>query len=77
MCCDAIKITDEKLGQQHYCSILNYNKMKKIYLILLTVFLNMVFFSCTPNSVNEDLPTVQTDIGEDGEIEEEDEDDLP
>ena len=77
MCCNAIKTTDEKLGLQHYCSILNYNKMKKIFLILFTVFLNMSFFSCTPNSISEDLDTVQTQIGEDGEVDEEVEDDLP
>ncbi len=51
--------------------------MKKIILILFTVFLNVSFFSCTPNSLSEGSTTVQTETGEDGEIEDEDEDDLP
>ncbi|MCB0437972.1 MAG: hypothetical protein KDD20_04455 [Mangrovimonas sp.] len=33
--------------------------MKKIYIILFTVFLNMAFTSCTPTAVNEEA--VQSD----------------
>ena len=47
---------------------LKHNKMKKIYIILLAVFLNMAFFSCTPNSINEDSQTPQACCGEEGEI---------
>lgn len=42
--------------------------MKKIYLILLTVFLNLAFFSCTPNSINEDSETPQACCDEDGDL---------
>lgn len=35
--------------------------MKKLHLILLTVFLNLTFFSCTPNSVEANTPAVMED----------------
>ncbi|WP_299100885.1 hypothetical protein [uncultured Winogradskyella sp.] len=41
--------------------------MKKIYVILFTVFLNSVFLSCNPESLNEDN-TPQLCCGENGEI---------
>jgi hypothetical protein len=46
------------------------NKMKKIYLILLTVFLNMALFSCTPQAISETgkATTEQATTGDDGEI---------
>lgn len=45
--------------------------MKKIILILLTVFLNMALFSCSPDSITEDssiqrIETLATG-GEDGQ----------
>ncbi|WP_452228284.1 MULTISPECIES: hypothetical protein [unclassified Lacinutrix] len=43
--------------------------MKKIYVILLTVFLNVALFSCTPTSIQEDAPTATVDCcDEDGDI---------
>ena len=44
--------------------------MKKIYLILFTVFLNMALFSCTPQAISENgkSTTEQVAIGDDGEI---------
>lgn len=46
--------------------------MKKIILILLTVFLNGALFSCSPDSVSEDdtILEVRATEGEDGEIDE-------
>lgn len=45
--------------------------MKKLYLLLLTVFLNLAFFSCTPQALNESGVSA-TEVGdccdEDGEI---------
>lgn len=32
--------------------------MKKLYLLLFTVFLNLAFFSCTPNSIEGNGSTV-------------------
>ncbi|WP_417558764.1 hypothetical protein [Mesoflavibacter zeaxanthinifaciens] len=45
--------------------------MKKLYLILLTVFLNSAFFSCTPQALNEATTASEqaTDCcGDDGEL---------
>ena len=46
--------------------------MKKIILIFITVFLNGVLFSCSPDSITEDdkILEVQATEGEDGEIDE-------
>ncbi|MAX71227.1 MAG: hypothetical protein CMC76_09030 [Flavobacteriaceae bacterium] len=41
--------------------------MKKISVILFTVFLNMVFFSCNPESITDEV-TPQACCGEGGEI---------
>ena len=41
----------KNFGQQHYYQILIINKMKKIYLIMLTVFLNFAMFSCSPQTI--------------------------
>ena len=44
--------------------------MKKIYLILFTVFLNMALFSCTPQAISETgKATIEQETGGDnGEI---------
>lgn len=42
--------------------------MKKILLILITVFLNTVLFSCTPDPVSETSYAEQATGDEDGEI---------
>lgn len=42
--------------------------MKKIYLLLLTVFLNVAFFSCTPEALNENVTVPQACCGDDGEL---------
>jgi len=42
--------------------------MKKIYIILFTVFLNMGLFSCTPQSITSDLQDTQACCGDDGEL---------
>lgn len=42
--------------------------MKKIYLILFTVFLNSALFSCTPTSIVEDGVKSTICCGEDGDI---------
>lgn len=45
--------------------------MKKLYLLLLTVFLNLAFFSCTPQALNEggvSATEVDDCCDEDGEI---------
>lgn len=43
--------------------------MKKIYLILFTVFLNMALFSCTPQSITENGATETSECcGEDGDL---------
>ncbi|WP_243471542.1 hypothetical protein [Winogradskyella sp. MH6] len=41
--------------------------MKKISVILFTVFLNMAFFSCNPESITDEV-IPQACCGEDGEI---------
>ena len=49
---------------------LTINKMKKIHLILFTVFLNMALFSCTPTSVSDIQPSADGDqcCGNGGDI---------
>jgi hypothetical protein len=42
--------------------------MKKIAIIIFAVFLNMGLFSCTPQSITEDLQTPQACCGDDGDI---------
>lgn len=42
--------------------------MKKIYIIMLTVFLNLAFTSCTPQSLTDEVSTPQSCCGEDGDI---------
>lgn len=42
--------------------------MKKLYLIVLTVFLNMILFSCTPESISQDINEVGLCCGDDGNI---------
>ena len=58
----------ENLGQHNLCQILKFNKMKKIYLVLLTVFLNFAFFSCTPEALNENVNVPQACCDDDGDI---------
>lgn len=50
--------------------------MKKLFLILLTGFLNIALFSCTNDSIAEDesLIPVQATEGEDGEVNEDPDD---
>ncbi|QRM90576.1 hypothetical protein FG167_15490 [Lacinutrix sp. WUR7] len=44
--------------------------MKKIYVILFTVFLNVGLFSCTPTSMQEQVPSSTGECcGEDGDLE--------
>ncbi len=63
------KASEYNLGRQHLCLTFKYNKMKKIYVIILTVFLNVVLFSCTPTSMQEDVPSATVDCcDEDGDI---------
>ncbi|WP_055443237.1 hypothetical protein [Lacinutrix himadriensis] len=43
--------------------------MKKIYVILFTVFLNVALFSCTPTSLQEESPSATVGCcGEDGDL---------
>lgn len=44
--------------------------MNKIYLLLLTVFLNLAFFSCNPTSLTDDALIEQADncCDEEGDI---------
>lgn len=42
--------------------------MKKIILILLTVFLNSAIFSCSPESISDGINNEQQTTGNDGEI---------
>ncbi len=42
--------------------------MKKITLILVTVFLNMALFSCTPQAMSEEVKGVQACCGDDGNL---------
>ncbi|MEW4923940.1 hypothetical protein [Algibacter sp. 2305UL17-15] len=42
--------------------------MKKIYLMMLTVFLNMALFSCSPQTVAEDNNAPQACCGEEDHI---------
>jgi len=42
--------------------------MKKIIIILLTIFLNIGLYSCTPQALNEDLQTPQACCGDEGEL---------
>ena len=44
-------------------------KMKKIYIIMFTVFLNGIIFSCTPENLKEEINTTQACCGEDGDLE--------
>lgn len=46
----------------------NNTKMKKIYIITLTVFLNCVLFSCTPENLSDEINTTQLCCGQDGDI---------
>jgi hypothetical protein len=41
--------------------------MKKIFIILFTVFLNVAFFSCNPERISDDLAP-QACCGEEGNI---------
>ncbi|MCB0453151.1 MAG: hypothetical protein KDC94_09775 [Aequorivita sp.] len=40
--------------------------MKKIILLLFTVFLNMGLFSCTPQTISEELKSTQACCGDEG-----------
>ncbi|HNP67198.1 MAG TPA: hypothetical protein PKH16_04770 [Aequorivita sp.] len=42
--------------------------MKKIILVLLTVFLNLGLFSCTPQAISEEVKSTQACCGDDGHI---------
>ena len=42
--------------------------MKKVYIILVTVFLNLVVVSCTPTSIVDEAMAPQACCGDDGEI---------
>lgn len=44
------------------------NKMKKIHLLIFTVFLNIAMFSCTSQSLAEENPSPQACCGDDGEL---------
>lgn len=46
-------------------SKINVYKVKKIYIILITVFLNAGLFSCTPEAVAEEEIEVQACCGDD------------
>jgi len=78
MRCCATKNVELKLGQQCFCPILNFNKMNKIMLIIFTVSLNMLLFSCTSEDLEDGISIDKTEDvatgGEDGQtpIEEED-----
>ena len=43
------------MGMGSLCQIFNSIKMKKIYVIVLTVFLNLAFFSCTPEALEDQV----------------------
>ena len=43
-------------------------KMKKISLILFTVFLNLGLFSCTPQAISEEVKSTQACCGDDGDF---------
>ncbi|MBL7559841.1 hypothetical protein JAO71_08500 [Olleya sp. YSTF-M6] len=43
--------------------------MKKLFIIVFTVFLNVAFYSCTPTSLDDESDKVEMGTGgEDGEI---------
>ncbi len=42
--------------------------MKKIYVILFTVFLNAAYFSCTPQNLSDEANVPQACCGEDDPI---------
>lgn len=42
--------------------------MKKLFIIIVTVFLNLGFQSCTPQALDEDLQMPQACCGDEGEI---------
>ncbi|WP_452223493.1 hypothetical protein [Lacinutrix chionoecetis] len=42
--------------------------MKKLFIIVFTVFLNGAFFSCTPTSIHDPVNAEQATGGEDAEI---------
>lgn len=42
--------------------------MKKLFLIILTGLLNFGFFSCTPETLADEVITPQACCGEDGEL---------
>jgi hypothetical protein len=42
--------------------------MKKVYIILLTVFLNLGFYSCTPDSLAEEQVYLEACCGDGGNI---------
>ena len=49
-------------------SFQNRYKMKKTYIILFTIFLNTVLFSCTPEEIIEEEITLQACCGDGGDI---------
>ncbi len=50
-------------------SKINVYKVKKIYIILITVFLNAGLFSCTPEAVSEEEAELQACCGgDDGDL---------
>jgi len=42
--------------------------MKKIILVLLTVFLNLGLYSCTPQAMSEEVKNTQACCGDDGDL---------
>jgi hypothetical protein len=42
--------------------------MKKLYLIIFMIFLNVILFSCTPESISEDINEVGLCCGDDGNL---------
>jgi hypothetical protein len=58
-----IKLSDSNT----YVKFKIITKMKKIYIIVFTVFLNVTFFSCTPENIVDNAQATEC-CGENGDI---------
>ena len=62
MCCCKANYPNHRLGQQHHCSILNINKMKKINFLIMVFGFCCALYSCSPESIeNDSNPPITTD----------------
>ena len=55
----------EYSGTATLLSILKTNRMKKLYIVIVVVVLNLSYFSCTPQHLSDEKPSTQACCGDD------------